>query len=113
MAFAAVAVPWTLFPAPASAAWPRPLRRQRCGPASGRCCSAARSPLGLRRFGDRLPQVPEGDIVVIGERAARAAPALGEPLARAEGVLQRWPVAGIALLALMVILGAAILGNVG
>ncbi len=92
MAFAAVAVPWMLFfsagigslaeaLAPAAlwaALWPVLL---------GGALAAL-----LRRWGDRLPQVPEGDIVVIAQRAARPAPAWGEPLARAESVLQRWPV---------------------
>ena len=65
----------------------------------------------LRRWGDLLPRVPEGDIVVIALHAARAGPAWSEPLARAEIVLQRWPVAGVALLALMLVLGATLVGQ--
>jgi hypothetical protein len=38
---------------------------------------------------------------------------LGEPLARTESMLQRWPVAGIALLALMLVLGATLLAGLG
>ena len=34
-------------------------------------------------------------------------------VARAESVLQRWPVAGVALLALMVVLGATLLAGLG
>jgi formate hydrogenlyase subunit 3/multisubunit Na+/H+ antiporter MnhD subunit len=111
MALAALALPWALFPiagigslagafAPAAlwaALWPVLL---------GVALAAL-----LRPSGDRLPQVPEGDVVVLVERVARVGPAWGEPLARAEHVLQRWPVAGVALLALVVILGAAIVGQ--
>jgi hypothetical protein len=57
--------------------------------------------------------VPEGDVVVLVERAARAAPAWGEPLARADVVLRQWPVGGVALLALVIILGAVLLGGLG
>jgi len=112
MAFGAVAVPWTLFlttgigsPAAAlesaalwAAIWPVLL---------GVALAAL-----LHRWGGRLPPVPEGDVVVIVERAVRGAPAWGEPLARAEGVLQRWPVAGVALLVLTIMLGAALVGPV-
>jgi hypothetical protein len=65
----------------------------------------------LRRWGDRLPEVPEGDVLVFVERAAHAGPALGAPLARAEIVLQRWPVAGVALLALMLVLAVVLVGE--
>jgi hypothetical protein len=111
MAFAAVAVPWALFLATgigslaeafASAAlwgalWPVLLG------------VALASLLG--RWSDRLPELPEGDVVVLVERAGRAAPALAAPLVRAENVLQRWPVAGVALLALMLVLGVALVGQ--
>jgi formate hydrogenlyase subunit 3/multisubunit Na+/H+ antiporter MnhD subunit len=66
--------------------------------------------VGLRRFGHRLPPVPEGDVVVLGERLTRASAHGGASLERVEGVLQQWPVAGVALLALVMILGVAILG---
>jgi hypothetical protein len=65
--------------------------------------------VGLRRWGDCLPSVPEGDVVVLVENGARASVAWGGWLERAEGVLRQWPVAGVALLALVMILGAAIL----
>jgi hypothetical protein len=68
--------------------------------------------VGLRRWGQRLPCPPEGDIVVLGERAARAMLACGASLERADGVLRRWPVAGISLLALVVALAAIMLGSV-
>ncbi|MGH6918561.1 MAG: hypothetical protein ACREJ0_12765, partial [Geminicoccaceae bacterium] len=67
----------------------------------------------LHRWERRLPQIPEGDVVVVVERCAHAGAAWGEPLARAEAILQRWPVAGVALLALMVILGATMLAGLG
>ena len=111
MAFAAVAVPWALFftagigtladaLAPSAlwtALWPVLLG----GPLA----------IGLRRCGHRLPRVPEGDIVVLGAPLRPRRRCLGARLERAEGVLRRWPVAGVALLALAAVLGAAIVGD--
>ena len=111
MALAAVAIPWALFLttgigtvadalAPAAlwaALWPVLL---------GIALSA-----GLLRFGHLLPRVPEGDMVVVAERAARGSSGFGDAMERADTVLRQWPVAGVSLLALMVILGAAIVGG--
>jgi formate hydrogenlyase subunit 3/multisubunit Na+/H+ antiporter MnhD subunit len=113
MALAAIAVPWALFPiagigtlaealAPAAlwaALWPVLL---------GVALAAM-----LRRWGDHLPRVPEGDVVVIVERGARASASWGDPLARADVVLRQWPVAVLSLLTLIVILAAAIFGEAG
>jgi formate hydrogenlyase subunit 3/multisubunit Na+/H+ antiporter MnhD subunit len=113
MALAAIAVPWALFLtagigslaeafAPATlwaALWPMLI---------GVALAAL-----LHRWERLLPQVPEGDLVVVVERCAHAGAAWGEPLARAEAVLQRWPVAGVALLALIIILGATMLAGQG
>jgi formate hydrogenlyase subunit 3/multisubunit Na+/H+ antiporter MnhD subunit len=73
----------------------------------------------------RLPALPEGDLVVLGEGAARrVAPLLRPPriappplrprrgltlaLTRAERVLREWPAAGLSLLAVMLLLGASV-----
>ena len=65
--------------------------------------------IGLWRWGDRLPRVPEGDVVVAGEAAMRGIAAWGEALERAEGWLRGWPVASLSLLTLGIVLGAAML----
>jgi formate hydrogenlyase subunit 3/multisubunit Na+/H+ antiporter MnhD subunit len=107
MALAAVALPWALFPAAgigslAEAFAPAALWAALWPILFGGALAAA-----LGRWGGRVPQVPEGDIVVLVERAGRVGTALGALLARAETLLQRWPVAAIALLALMLVLGLA------
>ena len=113
MAFAAVAVPWTLFFSAGIGSLAEALAPAALWAALWPVLLGAALAVLLRRWGDRLPRVPEGDVVVIALRAARAGPAWGEPLARAETCLQRWPVAGVALLALMVILGAILLAGLG
>jgi formate hydrogenlyase subunit 3/multisubunit Na+/H+ antiporter MnhD subunit len=111
MALASVAVPVAIYVAaglgsPADALTPAALR-------------AALSPVllggilavGLWRWMPRLPSVPEGDIVVVGEAVVRASVALGAALERAETVLKRWPAACLSLLVVAIILGALMLAG--
>ncbi|MEJ0094880.1 MAG: proton-conducting transporter membrane subunit [Methylocella sp.] len=65
----------------------------------------------LRHWSDRLPHVPEGDALLLGERAAEKALAFGGPFDRADVVLRQWPAAALALLALALLLGAAMLAG--
>jgi formate hydrogenlyase subunit 3/multisubunit Na+/H+ antiporter MnhD subunit len=109
-AFAAVAVPWTLYltvmggtvaealaPTPLwSAAWPVLL--------------GGVLAIGLWRWGGNLPEVPEGDVVVlVAEDAKGLARATGAMLERMDGALRQWPVAGVSLLAVAVVLAALML----
>jgi hypothetical protein len=64
---------------------------------------------GLRRV--TLPSVPEGDVVVLGRGAARAARSLGDALERVDEGLREWPAAGVALLGLVILIGAAVLAG--
>jgi hypothetical protein len=65
----------------------------------------------LWRWGERLPPVPEGDVIVLARRAMRLAAPVGPALARAEAALRAWPVAGLALLAVALALGAMMLSS--
>jgi multicomponent Na+:H+ antiporter subunit A len=110
MAFASVAVPWVLYLsvmggtvsgalAPAalwSAVWPVLL--------------GGVLAVGLWRWGGSLPEVPEGDVVVlVAEDAKRLARATGSMLERLDGALRQWPVAGVSLLAVAVVLAVLLL----
>ena len=60
---------------------------------------------GLWRWGSGLPRLPEGDIAGVAVAAAtRLAGGVGLTLERLDGVLRQWPVAGVSLLALAVVL---------
>jgi multicomponent Na+:H+ antiporter subunit D len=62
-------------------------------------------------LGPRLPPVPVGDVVVaMTGPFRRAMVATGGVLERADGVLRQWPVAGLSLLALIIMFGVALLG---
>ena len=108
MALASVAVPWLLYPfaggdvadalTPAAlfdALWP--------------VLIGAALALALRPWGTHLPNVPTGDIVGAVERAFRASYGVGGALDRVDGQLRQWPAAGLSLLAIAVVLGAATL----
>jgi hypothetical protein len=64
---------------------------------------------GLWRGGHRLPRIPEGDVVVLGETAMRVTLAWGEAIERAHGYLREGPTASLSLLTLVIILAAAML----
>ncbi len=114
-ALAAVAVPWVLYPvvepmigsgtvaqafAPAalwSAVWPIVL--------------GAVLFMILWRWRHRVPRLPAGDLVVfapLGEGIARAS---GEMFERLDGRLRQWPVAGVSLLAVAIVLAVAMLAG--
>jgi multicomponent Na+:H+ antiporter subunit A len=111
MAIACVAVPWALYLTLGggtlayatspwvlwAASWPVLL---------GAVLAAA-----LARWGNRLPSVPPGDIIGFAPEAERFAGAAGGAAERLDGTLRRWPVAGVSLLTLAVILGLALLAG--
>jgi hypothetical protein len=65
--------------------------------------------IGLRRWTRLLPELPEGDIVVAGESAARATISWGAALERTDTLLRRWPVACLSLLMVAIVLCALML----
>jgi len=67
--------------------------------------------IGLRRWAQFLPDIPEGDIAVASEAAARASVTWGAVLEHADTVLRRWPVACLSLLIVAIILCALMLAG--
>ncbi len=63
--------------------------------------------IGLRRWGDRLPRVPEGDIAAAIDSTTHAAIVCGKAPDQADAALRRWPVASASLLLLTIALGVA------
>ncbi|HSQ10581.1 MAG TPA: proton-conducting transporter membrane subunit [Burkholderiaceae bacterium] len=62
----------------------------------------------LARAGDRLPRVPPGDIAVVIGAAAPSAARASLGLARLDVVLRQWAVAGVSMLAIAALFGAAL-----
>jgi formate hydrogenlyase subunit 3/multisubunit Na+/H+ antiporter MnhD subunit len=109
MAFAAVAVPWALYPTAESGTLLEALAPAKLWAALWPVLIGGVLALGLWRWGHHLPRVPEGDVVVVGEAALRTTVPWGEPMERGDGYLRQWPVASLSLLTLVIILGAAML----
>jgi formate hydrogenlyase subunit 3/multisubunit Na+/H+ antiporter MnhD subunit len=108
MALASVAVPWLLYPfagghladaltpgALFDALWP--------------VLIGAALAFVLRRWANHLPRLPAGDIVGAAETAFRASYIIGGASERADGLLRQWTMAGLSLLAIALVLGAATL----
>ena len=109
MAFAAVAVPWVLYPASGSGTLLDVLAPETLWAALWPVLIGGVLAVGLWRWGHRLPRVPEGDVVVVGEAAIRATAPWGEAVERADGYLREWAVASLSLLTLVIILVVAML----
>jgi formate hydrogenlyase subunit 3/multisubunit Na+/H+ antiporter MnhD subunit len=110
-ALAALAVPWALYPAAVNGSLFQALAPATLWAALWPMLIGAALLAGLWRWRDRLPRVPEGDIVVVSETAVRATAVWGEAIERADDYLRRWPVAGLSLLMLVIILGVTMLAR--
>jgi formate hydrogenlyase subunit 3/multisubunit Na+/H+ antiporter MnhD subunit len=111
MAFAAVTVPWALFPAAESGTLLQALAPWTLWAALWPVLIGGVLAIGLWRWRHHVPRVPEGDIVVVGEAAIRKTIPWGEAIERADGFLRQWPVASLSLLILVVILAAMLAGG--
>ena len=109
IAFAAVAVPWALYPLAESGTRLAAVAPEELWTALWPVLLGGLLGVGLWCSGYRLPRVPEGDIVVVGEIAVRATAAWSETIERADSWLRQWPVASLSLLTLAILLGAAML----
>jgi hypothetical protein len=105
MFVAALVVPWTLYSATGMGTGYDALQPGILWAALWPLLIGAGLALGLWRWGRYLPQAPEGDIVVVGQPAMRVIVRWGDAMERVEGVLRQWPVAGLSLLTLILILG--------
>ncbi len=111
MCLAALVLPWVLAPLGRLGPWSDTLGWAALWGGLWPVLIGAVLALGLRRWGERLPKVPEGDLVVLFSNAGRVAAALGDALERADGWLRRWPVAGVLLLVLALVLWGAMLAG--
>jgi formate hydrogenlyase subunit 3/multisubunit Na+/H+ antiporter MnhD subunit len=105
---AALALPWLLLPV--------------AGADAGKMWSvAAVAPVLLgaalawpwRRWADRMPELPEGDVLVLARRGAAPRVALGRAILRFETVFRPWPAAGLSLLGVVLGLLAAMAVGAG
>jgi len=109
LAFAAVVVPWILYSITEGRSLLAAVARTTLWAALWPVLLGALLAALLWPWGDRLPRLPAGDVVVVGEAAIRATVPWGAAIEQADGYLRQWPVAGLSLLMLVIVLGAAML----
>jgi formate hydrogenlyase subunit 3/multisubunit Na+/H+ antiporter MnhD subunit len=110
-ALAALAVPWIIYPGAHSGPRLDALDPGALAAALGPILLGVALFAAFRRWRSKLPPVPEGDIVILGETAAHATIAWGEAIERADRWLRQWPVASLSLAIVAILLGAALLAG--
>jgi formate hydrogenlyase subunit 3/multisubunit Na+/H+ antiporter MnhD subunit len=101
-------VPWTLYLAVASGTLPDPLAPAVLWKALWPVLLGAVLAFALWRWARWLPRVPEGDVVVAIDGGVQVAVAWGKAMERMDSALRQWPAAGVSLLMLTAVLGAAV-----
>ena len=112
IAFAAVVLPWALYPRIVGGSLHDVLRPKELWSALWPVLIGGLLSVGLRRFAHKLPRIPPGDVLALAESAL---PAGRNLVAATEGFdrrLREWPVASLLLLALTIVLvGAMFVGR--
>ncbi|WP_295391299.1 complex I subunit 5 family protein [uncultured Thiodictyon sp.] len=111
MCLAALGLPWVLAPLGGLGPWSHALGWATLWGGLWPVLIGGLLALGLRRWGAHLPKVPEGDLLVLLRNAGRVAAAVGDAIEHADGWLRRWPVAGVLLLVLALVLWGAMLAS--
>ena len=108
MVFAALALPWSLFPTLDGASRADALTLQELWSAAWPILTGGFLAALLWPWRARLPRIPEGDVLVIAERCAPAIRRLGAAFERADGVLRQWPIASMCVGLLVVLTALAL-----
>jgi multicomponent Na+:H+ antiporter subunit A len=112
IAFAAVALPWALYSRITGGSLHDALAPKEFWAALWPVLTGGLLSVGLMRWQHLLPRVPEGDVLARGEGAAGAIRACGLAMEAIDRRLSRWPIAGVLLLMLTVILvGTMLVGR--
>lgn len=109
VALASVVLPWMLFPLLKNTSWSDVLAPRPLGETLWPVLVGGLLAVGLREWVDRLPRIPEGDVLAVGMSTAQVVRGMGAAMERIDEQLRQWPVAGVLFLALTVILAGAML----
>ena len=111
MAVASVTVPWIFYPVAGMGALSDALAPSALWKTLWPILVGGLLAVGLRLWGHRLPRIPEGDVVVVGGSASRAATGCGAVFERVDSLLRQWPIASLSLLIVAILLAVAMLGG--
>ena len=107
VALASVVLPWMLYPAIADASFHDALTPKILWEALWPVLGGGLLAVVLQRWANRLPRVPEGDVLLAGMRATRAPRYLGAVMEQIDGHVSQWSVAALLFLALTLMLAGA------
>lgn len=110
-ALASIVVPWALYLGAGGYSLPDALAPKVLWSALWPIAIGTLLAAALIRWGSRLPALPEGDVVVALDGAARAGAAFSRLGGRLEAMLRRWPLAALSLLGLVLTFGLLIAGK--
>ncbi|WP_332697857.1 complex I subunit 5 family protein [Bosea sp. (in: a-proteobacteria)] len=109
VATASLVLPWSLYPAISGEPLSSLIQPDALWKLLWPMLLGALALLLVRRF-ERVPgAIPEGDIVVLAEAVTPVIARLAAFVERADAQLRRWPVAGLLLLALAILIGGALM----
>ena len=104
IAFAAVALPWALYPRIVGGSFYDALAPKELWAALWPVVVGGLLSVGLWRRANWLPRIPAGDVRIFAERTTRAARNLAAAMEGIDRRLSEWPVAGILFVALTIVL---------
>jgi len=106
---AAFVVPWSLYPAVSGEALSSLLQPEALWKVTWPLLLGASAMLLVRRWPRRIGAIPEGDIIVLAQAAGPFLRSVSNRIGEVDTHLRRWPVAGLGLAALAVLLGGALM----
>jgi multicomponent Na+:H+ antiporter subunit A len=109
IAFAGVALPWALYSRITGGSLQEALAPKELWAALWPVLTGGLLSVGLRRWEDRLPRVPAGDVLVLFKGAIGVAENFGAPMEDIDRRLRQWSVAGVLFLILTVLLAGTML----
>jgi len=109
IAFAAVALPWALYPRIVGGSFHDALAPKELWSLLWPVLVGGLLSVGLQHYEPRLPRIPAGDVLIFADRARPAARDLAATMEGIDKLLKEWPVAGVLFLTLTVILVGALL----
>lgn len=109
VAAASLVIPWSLYPVVSGEAIPGLLQPEALWKVTWPLLLGAAAMLLVRRWPGRLGLIPEGDIVVLAQAGQPWMRIISNRIGESDVHLRRWPVAGLGLIALAILLGGALM----
>lgn len=104
VAVASLVLPWMLFPTTSTASWNTVLSPEELWSASWPMLAGGLLAAVLWPWHTRLPRIPEGDVLAIGERYMPSVFSLGATFERVDSYLRQWPIASMCVVLLVLLL---------